>query len=138
MRSVSDVVVEAELLAEREEVLAVPLDAGLEDEVDEDAMYATLLGKAKTKQYTPRQVTPSAPVVIEIEKEGGKKENVVIDMEEQEEVTIELIKKGSVSVQTDMFCRGDCCGCPQLKDVVDHSSSFASGSVQISSHAHEI
>ena len=45
--TISDVVTEASVLADKEEKLALPLDAGLDQEVEnEEEMYANLLAAA--------------------------------------------------------------------------------------------
>ena len=68
---ISAVVAQAQVLAEKaEEQLAVPLDAGLDEEEglqDEDEMYKNLLAAApaqapaqRDKQHVPRQLPPPA------------------------------------------------------------------------------
>ena len=63
---ISAVVAQAQVLAEKaEEQLAVPLDAGLDEEEyiqDEDEMYKNLLAAApaqRDKQHVPRQLPPA-------------------------------------------------------------------------------
>ena len=98
---------------EKEETLALPLDAGLEDDVsqDEDSMFAKLIAgdsagvsratprsedqmeKKIRKQHVERKVPPS--MIIEIEKEGdGEDDDVVIDMETPySDVQVEFVSK---------------------------------------------
>ena len=65
---ISAFVAQAQVLAEKaEEQLAIPLDAGLDEEEglqDEDEMYKNLLAAApapaqRDKQHVPRQLPPS-------------------------------------------------------------------------------
>ena len=98
-----------------EETLALPLDAGLDDDVsqDEDAMFAKLIhsgdsagvsratprseddqmAKKIRKQHVERKVPPS--MIIQIEKEdGGQDDDVVIDVENPySDVQVEFVSK---------------------------------------------
>ena len=92
--------------------MAVPLDAGLDEPVDEEAMYAQLLNP---KQYEPRKIDPAKPVVIEIVKDDGHKEEVIIDVHDEEiELEVVDLKKGQVSrISYRLNYRVGCCGCLQ-------------------------
>ena len=98
---ISVVVAQAQVLAEKvEEQLAIPLDAGLDEEEglqDEDEMYKNLLAAApaqapaqRDKQYVPRQLPPS--MIIEIEQD----QDVVIEVDNPyPQIGVEVVSKGT-------------------------------------------
>ena len=84
---ISAVVAQAQVSAEKaEEQLAIPLNAGLDEEEglqDEDEMYKNLLAAApaqvpaqRDKQHVPRQLPPPS-MIIEIEQD----QDVVIEVD---------------------------------------------------------
>ena len=99
---ISAVVAQAQVLAEKaEEQLAIPLDAGLDEEEglqDEDEMYKNLLAAApaqapaqRDKQHVPRQLPP-ASMIIEIEQD----QDVVIEVgNPYPQIGVEVVSKGT-------------------------------------------
>ena len=98
---ISAVVAQAQVLAEKaEEQLAIPLNAGLDEEEglqDEDEMYKNLLAAApaqapaqRDKQHVPRQLPPS--MIIEIEQD----QDVVIEVDNPyPQIGVEVVSKGT-------------------------------------------
>ena len=99
---ISAVVAQAQVLAEKaEEQLAVPLNAGLDEEEglqDEDEMYKNLLAAApaqapaqRDKQHVPRQLPPPPSMIIEIEQD----QDVVIEVDNPyPQIGVEVVSKG--------------------------------------------
>ena len=99
---ISAIVAQAQVLAEKaEEQLAIPLDAGLDEEEglqDEDETYKNLLAAApaqapaqRDKQHVPRQLPPS--MIIEIEQD----QNVVIEVDNPyPQIGVEVVSKGTM------------------------------------------
>ena len=125
---ISAVVAQAQVLAEKpEEQLAVPLDAGLDEEEglqDEDEMYKNLLAAAPAKtpaqtdkQHVPRQIPPS--MIIQIEQD----EDVVIEVDNPyPQIGVEVVSKGStVSKRHVLSTYGVCHSVPAVSSNVQTS-----------------
>ena len=99
---ISAVVAQAQVLTEKvEEQLAIPLNAGLDEEEglqDEDEMYKNLFAAApaqapaqRDKQHVPRQLPPS--MIIEIEQD----QDVVIEVDNPyPQIGVEVVSKGTM------------------------------------------